>query len=62
MLFAYGVAPLPDHGEVHGVALGCLDGDPGIEIEMHLFVGSKAAWDVIPEGVTTYEAFPPERG
>lgn len=46
-------------GEVHGVALGCLDGDPEIEIEMHLFVGSKAAWDVLPHGVRQYEEFPP---
>lgn len=48
-------------GEVHGVALGCLDVDPDIEIGMHIFVGSKAAWDVIPDGVATFEAFPPER-
>jgi hypothetical protein len=29
------------------LALGCIDGDPGVEIEMHLFVGSKAPWDHI---------------
>lgn len=34
-------------GEVHGVMLGSLNGDPGIEIEMHIFVGSKAPWDHI---------------
>ena len=33
------------NGEVHGVTLGCVDGDPGVEIEMHIFVGSKAPWD-----------------
>ncbi len=33
--------------EVHGLTLGCVDGDPGVEIEMHLFVGSKAPWDHI---------------
>lgn len=32
-------------GDVHGVALGPVDGDPGVEIEMHLFVDSKAPWD-----------------
>ena len=47
-------------GEVHGVALGCLNDDPGIAIEMHIFVGSKAAWDVVPDNVVQYEAFPPE--
>ena len=32
-------------GEVHGLTLGCIDGDPGVEIEMHIFVDSKAPWD-----------------
>ena len=47
-------------GQVHGITLGCLDSDPGIEIELHLFVGSKAPWDVIPSGVVQHEGFPPE--
>ena len=34
-------------GQVHGVTLGSVDGDPGVEIEMHIFVGSKAPWDHI---------------
>jgi len=34
-------------GEVHGLTLGCIDGDPGVEIEMHIFVASKAPWDHI---------------
>ena len=34
-------------GRVHGLTLGCIDGDPGIEIEMHIFVDSKAPWDHI---------------
>ena len=29
-------------GVVHGVTLGCVNGDPEIEIRMHIFVGSKA--------------------
>ncbi|MEN3951248.1 GFA family protein [Iodidimonas sp. SYSU 1G8] len=32
---------------VHGVTLGTVDGDPGVEIDMHIFVGSKAPWDHI---------------
>jgi hypothetical protein len=28
-------------GKVHGVTLGSVDGDPGVQIEMHIFVGSK---------------------
>ena len=33
--------------KVHGVTLGTIDGDPGVQIEMHTFVGSKAPWDHI---------------
>lgn len=41
-------------GKVHGVTLGCVDGDPGVEIGMHIYVGSKAAWEVMPEGVVAF--------
>ncbi len=47
-------------GEIHGVTLGCLDGDPGVEIEMHLFVGSKAPWDHIGGEAIQFEEFPTE--
>ena len=33
--------------EVHGVTLGTIDGDPDIEIAMHIYVASKAPWDHI---------------
>jgi hypothetical protein len=33
--------------QVHGVALGTVNGDPGVEIQAHIFVGSKAPWDHI---------------
>ena len=46
--------------EVHGVTLGCLNEDPKIQIGRHIFVGSKAAWEMIPEGVPQYEAHAPE--
>jgi len=42
------------NGEVHGITLGCVNGDPKIEIGYHIFVGSKASWEVIPEGVNAY--------
>jgi hypothetical protein len=29
------------------VALGTVDGDPAVQIEMHIFVDSKASWDHI---------------
>ena len=46
-------------GDIHGVTLGCVNGDPKIEIGMHIFVGSKAAWEVMPEGVIEFEQGPP---
>lgn len=47
------------NGEVHGITLGCLDDDPEIEIGYHLYVGSKASWERLPEGVVTYPEAPP---
>lgn len=47
-------------GKVHGVTLGCVDGDPEIKLERHIFVGSKASWETIPEGVPQYEEWPPK--
>lgn len=43
------------NGTVHGITLGCLNGDPDIEIGKHIYVGSKAQWEVIPEGVLQFE-------
>jgi hypothetical protein len=45
-------------GALHGVTLGCINGDPEIEIGQHIFVGSKASWEIIPQGVTCFEAAP----
>ena len=47
-------------GQVHGVALGTVDGDPGVEIEMHIFVDSKAPWDRIGGDAPQYSEFPPQ--
>lgn len=41
-------------GEVHGVTLGSVDGDPGIQLEMHIFVSSKAPWDHIGGSAAQY--------
>jgi len=43
------------NGTVHGVTLGCLNGDPDIKLDMHIFVGSKAKWETIAEGVPQYQ-------
>ncbi|PCJ22042.1 MAG: aldehyde-activating protein [Gammaproteobacteria bacterium] len=47
-------------GVVHGVTLGCINGDPDIEIGKHIYVGSKAKWEVIPEGVVQFDEGAPE--
>ena len=48
------------NNKVHGITLGCLNEDPEIEIGRHIFVGSKASWEVIPKGVLQYEEGVPE--
>ena len=42
------------------VSLGCVNGEPEIEIGQHIFVGSKASWEVMPEGVIQFEGQAPE--
>jgi hypothetical protein len=46
-------------GKVHGVTLGTVDGDPGVQIEMHTFVGSKAPWDHIGGSAPQFKEEPP---
>ena len=41
-------------GSVHGVVLGCLNDEPELDEIHHIFVDSRASWDVLPEGVTTF--------
>ena len=48
------------NGTVHGVTLGCVNGDPEIEIGHHIFVGSKAGWEVMPAGVSVFGEGSPE--
>lgn len=44
--------------QVLQVSLGCVNGEPDIEIGQHIFVGSKANWEVIPEGVPQFKEWP----
>ena len=46
-------------GKVHGVTLGTVDGDPGVQIEIHTYVGSKAPWDHIGGSAPQFEERPP---
>jgi hypothetical protein len=44
------------------VPAGTLDGDPGIRLQAHLFVGSKAPWHTISDSLPQHEKYPPEWG
>lgn len=44
-------------GQIHGVMLGPLNDDPGIMIERHIFVGSKAPWDIIGGDAPQFDEF-----
>lgn len=44
------------------IQVGALDDDPGIRPVLHLFVGSKAAWEEIADALPQSDAYPPSRG
>jgi hypothetical protein len=45
----------------YGVALATLDDDPGVRPGFHIFVGSKAPWFEITDGLPQYQDYPPPR-
>lgn len=46
--------------KVHGITLGTVNGDPGVELQMHMYVGSKAPWDHIGGSAPHFEEGPPK--
>ena len=46
-------------GSVMGITLGSVNGDPGVEIERHIFVDSKAPWDHIGGSANQFEGWGP---
>jgi hypothetical protein len=44
---------------VVGVPAGPLDDDPGVRPVAHIFVASKAPWDVIADDLPRFDAYPP---
>jgi hypothetical protein len=46
-----------DGSFVH-VAMGTLEGDPGIRPTAHIFAGSKAEWFTITDGLPQFDEFP----
>jgi len=47
-------------GAIHGITLGCVNSNPNVELGKHIYVGSKASWETIPEGVPQYLEGVPE--
>ena len=48
------------NGTIHGITLGCVNGDPKVELGRHIYVGSKAGWETIPDGIPQYQQAGPE--
>ncbi len=46
--------------KVHGVSLGCINGDPKIQLSRHIYVDSKASWELIADGIPQYKGAAPE--
>ena len=46
-------------GNVMEVALGTVDGDPGVRPGEHIFTGSRAAWYEIEDALPQFEEWPP---
>ena len=47
-----------DKPEIIVVALAAIDGDPGVRPQRHVFVGSKAPWDAICDGLPQFKIYP----
>lgn len=53
------VSLFSDNPKTLGLAMGTLDDDPGVRRAFHVFVGSKALWFEITDGLPQYDALPP---
>lgn len=47
-------------GVVGEVVVGTIDGDPGARPTEHIFVGSKACWHDITDGLPQHQEWPPD--
>jgi hypothetical protein len=52
------VVPGADDGGEIFMAAGCLDDDPGLRPEAHIFVASKAPWHEIHDDLPRFDAYP----
>lgn len=53
-----GPTTLPELG-IAAAPAAAFDGDLGIKPQCHIFVGSKASWDMITDALPQYDAYPP---
>ena len=49
-----------ENGRITVVTLGTVEGDPGINPEFHIFVGSKAQWHEINDDLPQFDEWPPD--
>ena len=49
-----------ENGRITVVTLGTIEGDPGIQPEFHIFVGSKAKWHEINDDLPQFDEWPPD--
>lgn len=43
-------------GGAYWIPAGALDDDPGVRVEMHIFIGSKAPWDEVGGSAPQFDA------
>lgn len=56
------VAPTTVGGSRVVVPAGCLDDDPGVRPDMHIFAASKAPWHPIADNLPRHDAYPADSG
>ncbi len=56
-----GPTTMPAHG-IAAAPAASLEGDLGIKPQSHIFVGSKAPWDLITDDLPQHDAYPPGFG
>jgi hypothetical protein len=55
-------SPAPDANAArtrYGIPAGLIDGDRDLRVIEHIFIGSKAQWEAIPDDAPCFDAFPP---
>ena len=48
------------NGKLYWVPVGLLDDDPGVAVAQHIYVGSKASWEVIGDDAPQYHEEAPD--